>query len=35
MFVGRDSSTVETATFIYLLFFGNNLPTMDLARSVV
>ena len=27
MFIGRDSNLVETATFIYLILFGNSAPS--------
>lgn len=34
MFVGRDSELIETATFVYLLLFGDN-PSFSAARSVI
>ena len=33
MFVGRDANSQQTATFMYLFLFGEEVPSLDRAKG--
>ncbi len=35
IFIGRDASVAETATFIYLILFGGSQPTYELGKTII
>ncbi len=35
IFIGRDASIADTATFIYLILFGGYQPSVQLGRSII
>ena len=32
MFVGRDAKNADIATFMYIFLFGNQVPSLELAK---